>query len=77
MKCYCCQMVSINRVPCHETGCPNGNSRWDDESSSWIRQRKCFVCGYHCDEDDPCCDAMMDDYEMADYMDGIVEEVED
>lgn len=32
MKCDQCEMVSINGVACHETGCPNSRAKWDGES---------------------------------------------
>lgn len=35
--CDDCQMLCINGVPCHETGCP----------SAWkTRERACFECGF-------------------------------
>jgi len=55
LSCDQCQMLSINGVPCHETSCPNMNSRRDEESGEWIKQRKCFECGCTVDADDPCC----------------------
>jgi len=55
VHCDQCSMLSINGVACHETGCPNQNSRWDAESESWIKQRKCFECGCTVDADSPCC----------------------
>jgi hypothetical protein len=61
MSCDQCQMLSINGVPCHETGCPNTNARWDAESGEWIKQRKCFECGCTVDADDPCCNAPLEE----------------
>ena len=55
MSCNQCQMLGINGVPCHETGCPNMRARWDAESGEWIKQRKCFVCDCTVDADEPCC----------------------
>lgn len=55
MKCNECEMVSIDGIPCHESGCPNSSARWDGDD--WIQQRKCFTCGYTVDRDDDCCDA--------------------
>ena len=57
MSCDQCQMLSINGVPCHETGCPNMGARWGAESGEWIKQRECFECGCTVDTDDPCCNA--------------------
>jgi len=62
--CDQCQMLSINGVACHETGCPNSKSRWDAETGEWIRQRKCFDCGYTVDHDDPCCSASDDEVDQ-------------
>lgn len=62
---YCdqCEMLSINGVACHETGCPNMGSRFDQESQAWIKQRKCFDCGCTVDRDDPCCSQPLEDQE--------------
>ena len=38
IKCNQCQMLSINGVPCHETGCPNSNKVWSIEENDWIEQ---------------------------------------
>lgn len=64
IKCDSCQMLSIQGVPCHETGCPNSGSRWDAESQSWIKQRECRECGNTVDADDPCCNAPIEDDEV-------------
>lgn len=61
MSCDQCQMLSINGVACHETGCPNMSARWDAESGEWIKQRKCFDCGCTVNADDPCCSEPMED----------------
>ena len=55
MKCDQCEMLSINGVACHETGCPNARARWDADSESWVQQRECFECGCTVDADDECC----------------------
>ena len=55
LRCDQCQMISIQGVACHETGCPNSGARFDDESGEWIKQRKCFECGCTVDAEDPCC----------------------
>src|SRR5947208_3030165 len=54
MHCDSCEMLSINGVACHETGCPNSGARYDRESGEWIKQRKCFDCGCTVDQSDPC-----------------------
>jgi hypothetical protein len=60
VRVYCdqCQMLAINGVACHETGCPNMGARWDRENDCWIVQRECFECGCTVDADDPCCSAV-------------------
>lgn len=56
-RCNQCEALMINGVFCHETGCPNVHSRYDADSDTWIRQRKCFECGCTVDADDLCCSA--------------------
>jgi hypothetical protein len=53
----------IQGVFCHETGCPNTHSRYDEESGEWVKQRKCFECGCTVDADDLCCNAEVEDDE--------------
>ena len=53
--CDQCEALMINGSFCHETGCVNQNARYDAEDDCWVKQRKCFDCGYTVDEDDPCC----------------------
>ena len=57
LHCDQCQLLSIQGLACHETGCPNSNSRFDADSQTWIKQRKCFDCGCTIDANDPCCSA--------------------
>lgn len=38
IKCTQCQMLSINGVACHETGCPNSNKVWSIEENDWIEE---------------------------------------
>lgn len=60
VHCDQCQMLAINGVACHERGCPNMGARWDRQDERWIKQRKCFDCGFTVDADDPCCSAPME-----------------
>ena len=46
MRCNQCEMLSINGIPCHETGCPNARKTWDKEREDWILYVDCFDCGY-------------------------------
>lgn len=34
--CARCQLLSINGVPCHETGCPNDGKSWSIEENGWV-----------------------------------------
>jgi hypothetical protein len=63
IRCDQCEMLSINGIACHETGCPNMGARWDKESDTWIKQRKCFDCGCTVDADDTCCSGEPSDTE--------------
>jgi hypothetical protein len=36
IKCGQCQMLSINGMACHETGCPNSNKTWSVEENDWV-----------------------------------------
>jgi hypothetical protein len=55
MKCDSCEMVSINGVPCHETGCENAGKRWDASEADWIAVRECAECGNQVDAEQHCC----------------------
>jgi hypothetical protein len=46
MRCDQCQMLAINGVPCHETGCPNSRSTWIESRGAWIKFVECFWCGF-------------------------------
>lgn len=45
MRCDQCQMLSINGVPCHETGCPNSRSTWIESRGEWVKFVECRECG--------------------------------
>lgn len=55
MKCNQCEALMINGVFCHETGCPNMRSRFDEETGEWVRQYVCGECGEMVDDGDTCC----------------------
>lgn len=63
ITCNQCELLAINGIACHETGCPNTGSRWDAESREWIKQRKCFDCGCTVDADESCCSGEPSDTE--------------
>ena len=56
VHCDQCEMLSINGVACHETGCPNSRKTWDAERQDWIKTYKCFICGYDVQEGYSCCE---------------------
>ncbi len=37
VTCDQCAFAMINRVFCHETGCPNERKAWDGEERRWVR----------------------------------------
>lgn len=43
MRCDQCEMLSINGVACHETGCPNARKRFVD--GEWVKVYRCRECG--------------------------------
>jgi hypothetical protein len=43
MNCNQCQMLSINGVACHETGCPNAKKSYVD--GQWLTVFHCTECG--------------------------------
>jgi len=45
MRCDQCEMLSINGLPCHETGCPNGRKTWIESRGEWVLFVPCLVCG--------------------------------
>jgi len=38
IRCPDCEMLSINGVPCHETGCPNSRKQWNPETEEWTSE---------------------------------------
>jgi hypothetical protein len=55
VNCDQCQMLSINGIPCHETGCPN--SRKTYRYGAWILIVECRECGCEV-ESGTSCDCM-------------------
>lgn len=56
MTCDRCDMVSINGIPCHETGCPNAKKEWNGEE--WVKMFECIECGSQYEDADDaalCC----------------------
>lgn len=54
MNCNQCQMLSINGVPCHETGCSNSRKTWDEDRQKWILYLECRECGCDVEEGTVC-----------------------
>jgi hypothetical protein len=55
MKCDQCEMVSINGIACHETGCPNSRLTWNEEYGRFIKTRECRECGSTIELGEVCC----------------------
>lgn len=54
MRCDQCEMLSINGVACHETGCPNSRKVW--RNGEWVAVRECRECGSEVYGDAGCCE---------------------
>ena len=54
MHCDSCQMLSINGVPCHETGCPNSRKTWIAERGEWVLFIECRECGCDVEQGETC-----------------------
>ena len=53
-NCNQCEVLIINGVFCHETGCPNQHKNWDEETQTWHSVYECDICGYEVKEDETC-----------------------
>ena len=53
-SCNQCEMLSINGVNCHETGCPNEGRTWSPERQEWVSYNKCPECGSEVEEGQAC-----------------------
>lgn len=36
LRCDACEMLSINGLACHESGCPNARKAWDHVLCAWV-----------------------------------------
>ena len=54
VTCDQCEMLSINGVACHETGCPNGGRTWNVERQQWVKYVDCFECGFQVEVGETC-----------------------
>ena len=70
ISCNQCNMLAINGVPCHETGCPNERKTWDSENEVWVKMYTCIECGSEYEDEDEaynCCNPEhWDDHEEDD-----------
>lgn len=63
MKCQECNAMIINKVFCHESGCPNEKKTF--VNGEWIQFVKCFECGYEVEEGTICeCQNFEDDNDL-------------
>jgi hypothetical protein len=53
-SCNQCEMLAINGVNCHETGCPNEGKTWSPERQEWVRYNPCPECGSDVEEGQAC-----------------------
>ena len=75
MRCDQCEMLSINGVACHESGCPNSGKTWDADREQWIKYVCCFTCGYPVEVGESCdCQDVSEDIEHCDRCTSAVEE---
>ncbi len=54
IQCDSCQLLSINGVICHETGCRNARKTWLPDEGEWVRFLECPECGRHVREGEGC-----------------------
>jgi hypothetical protein len=54
LRCDQCEMLSINGVACHETGCPNSGKTWMEDRQEWVRFVECFYCGCEVETGEEC-----------------------
>lgn len=50
--CNQCEVLIINGLFCHETGCPNSKKKW--VNGEWVKFVKCFECGFEVEEGTEC-----------------------
>ena len=53
-SCDQCEVLYINGLFCHETGCPNQKKVWQD--GEWIAVYDCPECGSTLEVGQPCCE---------------------
>ncbi len=53
-KCGQCQMLNINGLNCHETGCINSKKIWVPDRQEWVLFLECSICGAEVEEGEAC-----------------------
>jgi hypothetical protein len=56
IRCDQCELLRVNGIVCHETGCPNAGKHFDPETSEWTRYVSCRECGELQVEGESCCE---------------------
>lgn len=54
MHCDQCAAAWINRVFCHEHGCPNERKTWVPEREQWVCFVECRECGAEIEAGETC-----------------------
>jgi hypothetical protein len=54
VSCDSCELLRINGVVCHETGCRNAGRTWDVERAQWVRSVECRECGCELEAGEAC-----------------------
>ena len=66
--CDQCEALMINRVFCHELGCPNAKKRWIPERGQWVRFVACRECGCDVELGESCnCQTFEGELDQADF----------
>jgi hypothetical protein len=52
IRCDQCELLVINGVICHEQGCPNSGSVFED--GKWVCYYDCLICGCSVKADEHC-----------------------
>jgi hypothetical protein len=54
VHCNQCEMLMINGVACHETGCPNSGAQWNEDRQAWVKYFECRECGCEVEQGESC-----------------------
>lgn len=53
-NCDQCQVISINGLPCHESGCVNSHKTYNHTERRWVEYIACSECGYDVESGNTC-----------------------